>query len=124
MTTATRLNTDLAHWIPIARHYQVEGGYLVVVVYSLFGAKGTDVFYADENAGAFSMEPVARFPEWASHDVALSNMGYTVVDTIGVEPAVEQVVDPAVVEQSVLDMLPPPIAEMVASAVGVIEPES
>jgi len=124
MPDATRLDTGVAHWIPVARHYQVDGGYLVVVVANFFTAKGTDVFYADEAAGPFSMEPIARFPEGTSHETALTNMGYTVIDTVGVEPVINPPPDPVVVQQSVLDMLPAPIAEMVASAVGEIQQDT
>jgi hypothetical protein len=124
MPTATRLDTNLAHWIPVARHYQVDGGYLVVVAANFFTAKGTDVFYSDENAGPFSMQAIAKFPDGTTHDEALANMGYTVVDNIVDQPVVVPVPDPVAVEQSVLDMLPPEIAGMVASAVGEIPPEN
>jgi len=119
MPNATRLDSDVAHWIPVARHYQVDGGYLVVVAANFFTAKGTDVFYADETAGPISMEPIVQFPDGTSHDEALTNLGYTVVDTVGVEqPAVNPAPDPVAVQESVLSMLPEPIAAMVAAAVN------
>ena len=119
MPNATRLDTDVAHWIPDARHYEVDGGYLVVVVCNFFTATGTNVFYADDRAGAFSLEPIAQYPEGTSHDDALINLGYDVIDTvadtvIAVEPAVP---GPSPLESSVLDMLPPEIAQMVSSAI-------
>jgi hypothetical protein len=64
------------------------------------------------------MEPIARFPDGTSHDEALHNLGYTVIDALGEQadqqPTLNQNV--AVVEQSVLSILPEPIAAMVAAA--------
>jgi len=119
MATATRLDTDMGGWMPVARHYQVDGGWLAVVVCSFLTATGTDVFYADELGGAQSMEPIAQFPEGTSHDDALVNLGYEVIDTIvditaTVEP---ELPGPSVLESSVLEMLPPEIAQMVSSAI-------
>jgi hypothetical protein len=122
MPDATRVNSDVGNWIPIARHYDVPGGHLVVVVAKLFTATGTEIFYADDKGGAFSMEPIARFADGTSHDQALINLGYTVIDTIGEgadnHATADPVIDPVVVEQSVLSMLPEPIAAMVAAAVN------
>lgn len=119
MATATRLDTDMGGWMPVARHYQVEGGWLVVVVCNFFTATGTDVFYADELGGAQSMEPIAKFPDGTSHEDALTNLGYEVIDTIVEVVAVvdEPTVEPSVLESSVLEMLPPEIAEMVSAAI-------
>jgi hypothetical protein len=105
--------------MPVARHYQVDGGWLVVVVCNFLTATGTNVFYADEAGGAQSMEPIAQFPEGTSHDDALTNLGYEVIDTIvditaTVEP---ELPGPSVLESSVLEMLPPEIAQMVSSAI-------
>jgi hypothetical protein len=119
MTTATRLDSDMGGWMPVARHYEVPGGWLVVVVCSFLTATGTNVFYADELGGAQSMEPIAQFPDGTSHDDALINLGYEVIDTIvdiaaTVEP---ELPGPSVLESSVLEMLPPEIAQMVSSAI-------
>jgi len=92
----------------------------VVVAYNFFTATGTEVFYSDDTAGPFSMQPIAKFPDGTTHDEALANMGYTVVDGVVDQPVVDTVPDPVAVEQSVLEILPPPIAEMVASTVGEI----
>jgi len=124
MPNAKRLNTDVAHWIPVARHYEVDGGHIVVVAYNFFTATGTEVFYSDENAGPFSMQPIAKFPEGTTHDEALANMGYTVIDSLVDQPVVDTVPDPVAVEQSVLEMLPPEIAEMVTSTVGEVPQET
>jgi hypothetical protein len=128
MPDATRINSDLGNWIPVARHYEVPGGHLVVVVFKLFTATGTEVFYADNNGGAFSMEPIARFPDGTTHDQALADLGYTVIDNIGDgvdKQPTNLPTDPvSTVEQSVLDILPTPIAEMVASATGEIPTDS
>jgi hypothetical protein len=103
-------------WMPVARHYQVEGGWLVVVVCNFLTATGTNVFYADELGGAQSMEPIAKFADGTSHDDALINLGYEVIDTIVDVVAVVEQSTPSVIESSVLDMLPPEIAEMVSNA--------
>jgi len=116
MATATRLDTDMGGWMPVARHYQVEGGWLVVVVCNFLTATGTNVFYADELGGAQSMEPIAKFADGTSHDDALINLGYEVIDTIVDVVAVVEQSTPSVIESSVLDMLPPEIAEMVSNA--------
>ena len=119
MTTATRLETDMGGWMPVARHYEVDGGWLVVVVCNFLTATGTDVFYADEFGGAQSMEPIAKFPEGTSHDEALGNLGYEVIDTVveTVTVVEESPTEPSPLESSVLDMLPPEIAQMVSSAI-------
>ena len=116
MSTATRLDTDIAHWAPVTRHYQVEGGHLAVTVHRFLTASGTDVYYCDERAIAPSLQPIAEFPEGTTHNEALERLGYTVVDNIGEEPApvVEEQI--AAQEQSVLDMLPAPIAAMIANS--------
>lgn len=120
MATATRLDTDMGGWMPVARHYEVDGGWLVVVVCSFFTATGTDVFYADVLAGAHSMEPVAKFPDGTTHDEALTQLGYEVIDTLSDQSSVqseEQGPEPASqLESSVLEMLPPEIAQMVSSS--------
>lgn len=117
MSTATRTDTPMANWIPITRHYEVEGGFLAVTMAKFLTAKGTDVFYCDGGGGPYSMEPIARFPDGTTHDQALEALGYTVVDGIGPEPETEPepVLTPQ--EQSVLDILPEPIAAMVANAI-------
>jgi hypothetical protein len=120
MATATRLDTDMGGWMPVARHYEVDGGWLVVVVCNFFTATGTDVFYADELGGAQSMEPIAKFPAGTSHDQALINLGYEVIDLAPEEVVAvieESIPEPSVLESSVLDMLPPEIAEMVSNAI-------
>ena len=106
-------------WMPVARHYEVDGGWLVVVVCNFLTATGTDVFYADEFGGAQSMEPIAKFPEGTSHDEALGNLGYEVIDTVveTVTVVEESPTEPSPLESSVLDMLPPEIAQMVSSAI-------
>lgn len=116
MSIATRLNTDMAHWAPVTRHYQVDGGYLAVTVQRLLGATGTDIYLCDERAVAPTLEPIAHYPDGTTHNAALELLGYTVADTIGEEPApiVEELV--AAQEQSILDMLPAPIAAMIAAA--------
>lgn len=118
MSAATRLDTDLAHWAPVTRHYQVEGGHLAVTVQSFMTATGTDVYLCDERAIAPTLEPIVSYPAGTTHTEALERLGYTVVDEIGDEPA--PVVDEAVAaqEQSVLDMLPAPIAAMIATALA------
>jgi hypothetical protein len=117
MATATRLDSDMGGWMPVARHYAVEGGWLVVVVCNFLTATGTDVFYADETAGAQSMEPIAKFPDGTNHDEALTSLGYEVVDTIPEISVVGQTEpEQQALESSVLDMLPPEIAQMVAGA--------
>lgn len=116
MNTATRLPTDMNGWCPDSRHYQVEGGYLVVTMANYMTAEGTDVFYADERGGAQSMTPILSFPHGTDHEEALSKMGYTVEDTF--EPEPEPVDDPLPEPtlDDVLSLLPPGIAAAVASA--------
>lgn len=116
MTTATRLDTDMANWAPITRHYEVDGGHLAVTVNRFLTATGTDVFYCDEGGGVISLEPLIRYPDGTTHTQALENLGYTVVDTIGDEPEPETTQQLEIVQQSVLDMLPAPIAAMVTQA--------
>lgn len=116
MTTATRLSTDVGHWAPVTRHYQVEGGHLAVTVQKFLTAKGTDVYFCDERAIAPSLQPIAQYPDGTTHTAALEALGYTVIDTIGDEPEPEPQPGPTPQEQSVLDMLPAPIAAMVAAA--------
>lgn len=116
MSIATRLDTDLAHWAPVTRHYAVEGGHLAVTVHSFLTATGTDIYLCDERAVAASLEPIAEYPEGTTHTAALELLGYTVVDTIGDEPEPEPAEDPNPQGPSILDMLPAPIAAMVAAA--------
>jgi hypothetical protein len=119
MATATRLDTDMGGWMPVARHYEVDGGWLVVVVCNFLTATGTDVFYTDEAGGAQSMEPIAQYPNGTTHDDALTNLGYDVIDTVvdAAATVIEQLApEPSVLESSVLEMLPPEIAEMVSNA--------
>lgn len=117
-TTATRLDTDMSHWAPVSRHYSVDGGYLVVTMQRLLGATGTDIYWCDERAIAPTLEPIVSYPAGTTHDVALMRLGYNVVDEIGeeAEPVVEEQV--AATTQSVIDMLPAPIAAMVANALA------
>jgi len=62
------------------------------------------------------LEPIATYPDGTTHTAALEALGYTVVDAIGDESEPEPDPDPAPLEQSVLDMLPPEIAQMIANA--------
>ena len=116
MPTATRLDTDIAHWSPITRHYAVDGGYLAVTVHRFLTATGTDVYFCDERAIAPTLEPIASYLDGTTHTAALEGLGYTVIDTIGDEPEPDPEPDMTPQEQSVLDMLPPQIAAMVANA--------
>ena len=116
MPTATRLDTDMGNYMPVTRHYQVDGGYLAVTVKTFFMAKGTEIIYCDEAGGPISMEAIATFPEGTTHDEALESLGYTVVDEIGIEPDPEPEPEPPPAEPSVLDILPEPIAAMIAAA--------
>lgn len=116
MPTATRLDTDIAHWSPITRHYAVDGGYLAVTVHRFLTATGTDVYFCDERAIAPTLEPIASYPDGTTHNQALELLGYTVVDSIGDEPDPDPEPDLSPQEQSVLDMLPAPIAAMIANA--------
>lgn len=118
MSTATRLNTDMAHWAPVSRHYCVDGGYLVVTTQRLLGAAGTDIYLCDERAIAPTLEPIASYPHGTTHTEALERLGYMVVDEIGDEPAAVVEEQVAAQEQSVIDMLPAPIAAMVANALA------
>lgn len=118
MSTATRLATDIAHWAPVTRHYEVDGGYLAVTVQQFLGASGTDVYFCDENAVAPTLEPIASYPAGVTHTEALERIGYTVVDDVGDEPEPEPTTEPTPQEQSVLDMLPAPIAAMIANSVS------
>lgn len=116
MSTATRLNTDMGGWMPETRHYQVEGGYLAVTVANFLTATGTSVFLADATGGASSTEPIRQYPDGTTHSQALEALGYIVIDSIGTPspPEPEPVAPPP--EQSVIDILPPEIAAMVAAA--------
>lgn len=116
MSTAIRLSTDMSHWAPVTRHYEVDGGHLAVTVHSFLTATGTDIYLCDERAIAPTLEPIVSYPAGTSHGEALALLGYTVTDDIGDEPQSEPAVDPTPVEQSVLTMLPAPIAAMVAAA--------
>lgn len=116
MTTATRLDTDMSHWSPVTRHYEVEGGHLAVTVHNFLTATGTDVFFCDERAVTPALEPIAAYPEGTTHAEALESLGYTVIDEVGDEPETSPDDDLTPDEQSVLDMLPAPIAAMVAAA--------
>lgn len=116
MSNATRLATDMANWAPVTRHYQVDGGYLAVTVNTFLTATGTDVFYADAQGGAISLEPLISYSDGTTHDEALQVLGYTVIDEIGPEPTPEPSPDPTPQEQSVLAMLPAPIAAMILPA--------
>lgn len=118
MTIATRLDTDMAHWVPVTRHYQVDGGYLAVSVNQFLTAEGTDVYFCDERAVAPTMEPIMSYPDGTTHEEALQMLGYTVVDNVGPEqPRELPVEEPTPQEQSVISMLPPQIAEMVVAAI-------
>lgn len=115
-TTATRLDTDMAHWAPVTRHYAVDGGHLAVTVHQFLTASGTDIYLCDERGIAPTLEPIVSYPAGTTHSVALMRMGYNVVDEIGDEPATVVTEQIATQEQSVIDMLPGPIAAMVANA--------
>ena len=106
----------MSHWSPVTRHYEVDGGHLAVTVHNFLTAIGTDVFFCDERAIAPAMQPIAVYPEGTTHTEALELLGYTVVDTIGDEPTPDPEQDLTGQEQSVIDMLPAPIAAMVAAA--------
>lgn len=122
MATATRLDTDMGGWMPVARHYEVDGGWLVVVVYDLFGNKGAEVFYANEFGGAMSMEAIVRLPENTTHEQALNSIGYdTVIDEIGDVP--DEVVEQHTqqLQQSVIEMLPPEIISVISENIEFTE---
>lgn len=116
MPTATRIDTEMSHWCPVTRHYSVDGGYLAVTLNKFLTAEGTDVFYADENGGAISLTPIAQFPEGTTHDQALEQIGYTVIDEIGPEPEPEPDLTPQPDIPSVFDILPPEIVQVIAAA--------
>jgi hypothetical protein len=116
MSSAVRLATETSHWIPDARHYQVDGGYLVVVMCNFLTAEGTDVFYTDEDAQAHSMEPIATYPHGTTHNQALEALGYIVVDTIIDTPTVQREPEPEPQPVSVFDLLPPEIAARIEGA--------
>lgn len=118
MSDAIRLNTDMSHWAPVSRHYEITGGHIVVTKKQFLTAIGTDIYYCDERAVAHSMEPIASFPDGTTHNAALEALGYTVIDTIGdeipQEPAGEDVATDTAT--SVFDILPPEIAAVIAAA--------
>ena len=117
MTTATRLDTDLNHWMPKAKHYAVDGGFLVVVAADFLSAEGTDVFFTDERGSAISMEAIKRFPHGTTHEAALNDLGYLdVVDAIADPVPVVAVQEPTVelIRESVQSMLPPEIMNVIA----------
>ena len=125
MSTATRLNTNMSGWAPEARHYQVDGGHLVVVAYSFLTATGTDVFWADARGGAVSMTALIGFPAGTDSAAALDALGYdTVIDTIGDPVPATPPVTPSATEQSVIDMLPPQLAQAVETALQTQTPQT
>lgn len=107
----------MANWCPVTRHYVVDGGHLAVTVNRFFTATGTDVFYCDSGGGVISLEPLISYPDGTSHTEALQLLGYTVVDTIGDEPEPETTEQISLSEQSVIELLPPPIAAIIAAAI-------
>lgn len=119
MSDAIRLDTDVAHWAPESRHYQIDGGHVVVTKHCFLTATGTDVYYCDDRAAPFSMEPIASFPDGTTHDGALEALGYTVIDTVGETVAAAAVEDSPAAEPApptVFDLLPPEIAAVIAAA--------
>ena len=118
MSDATRLDTDMSHWAPVSRHYEITGGHIVVTKKQFLTAVGTDIYYCDERAVAHSMEPIASFPDGTTHNAALEALGYTVIDTIGDEPTQETTTPDAAGDTttSVFDILPPEIAQMITAA--------
>lgn len=117
MSIAIRLDLDMGHWMPITRLYAVDGGHLAVTVANFLTATGTTVHYCDEQGIAVgdTMQSLADFPDGTTHDEALELLGYTVVDEIGDEPPAEQVTTIQAAEESVLNLLPPEIAAMIAA---------
>lgn len=114
---ATRLATDMANWSPITRHYAVDGGHLAVTVNRFLTATGTDVFYCGADGSTISLEPLISYPDGTSHTEALELLGYTVIDAIGDEPEPETTEQISLSEQSVIELLPPPIAAIIAAAI-------
>lgn len=117
MSIATRLDVNMGHWMPVTRIYAVDGGHLAVTVANFLTATGTTIHYCDEYGVAVgdSMQSIADFPDGTSHTKALESLGYTVVDDIGEESPEEQQVTTQSAEESVLNMLPPEIAAMIAA---------
>jgi hypothetical protein len=113
---ATRIDADMGGWCPVSRLYAVDGGHIAVTVADFLTANATQVFYADEAGGAISLEPLITFNPGTSHDEALTNLGYTVIDTVGAEPAPELPPEIPVVEESVFDLLPPEISAVITAA--------
>lgn len=111
----------MSHWAPTTRHYAVDGGHLAVTVNTFLTATGVDIFYCDETGGPISMTPVAQFADGTNHTAALELLGYTVVDEIGDESATVVGEQVAAQEQSVVDMLPPEIAAMIAASQSTTE---
>ena len=109
----------MAHWIPVARHYQVDGGYLTVLVAQFFESKGTSVFYVNEDAVAYTMDAIAEFPEGTTYEEALAAIGYTVVDEIGEpEPAADET-EPIVASPTLAELLPPEILAVLSENITV-----
>ena len=119
---ATRIDADMGGWCPVTRLYAVDGGHIAVTVADFLTANDTQAFYADENGGAISLQPLITFAPGTSHDEALTALGYTVVDTVGQEPAPEPLPDIPVVEESVFDLLPPEILAVITAAKGEDQP--
>lgn len=119
-STATRLDVNMDHWAPVTRLYAVDGGYLAVTVLNFFTATGTHIHFCDEQGIPIgdTMQALVEYPAGTTHNEALMRMGYNVVDDIGDEPAAVVEEQVAVQEQSVIDMLPEPIAAMVANALA------
>lgn len=116
MSVAVRLETDMSSWAPVTRHYRVDGGHLAVTVLNMFGTTSTKIFYADETGGAISTVPVLELPDGTTYEQALESMGYTIEDTVTEAPPAQPEPEPQQVEQSVIDILPPEIADMIANA--------
>jgi len=117
---ARRIDKDMGGWCPVSRLYEVDGGHLVVTMAQFLVEKETSVFYANADGGAISLEPLIHFDAGTSHDDALTALGYTVVDTVGDEPAPEPPPVEPVVTPSVFDILPPEIAAVITAAEGEI----
>ena len=117
MSTATRLDLDMSHWMPITRIYAVDGGHLAVTVANFLTATGTTIHYCDEQGIAVgdTMQSLADLPDGTTHTEALELLGYTVVDDIGDEPAAVESATVQAAEESILNMLPPEIAAMIAA---------
>lgn len=118
MTIANRVDIDMSHWAPITRLYEVDGGHLAVTVSSFLNSVGTYVYYCDGLGVAVgqTMQPIAQYPHGTTHNEALENLGYTVLDNVSepISSVEEDIVEAA--EQSVFELLPPEISQMLLNS--------